>query len=138
PQLRTPPPLTAEGKPVVAPQERSFVQKYWMYFAIAFLAIGASPSPLRCVRHSSRLPLQPSAGLRRKKLSRVGGRASRCARVCVFPSELRIYREIGLHFPREGLCGDPPYGEPDLRRRISYHCAEQSEGNSVFPDAYGS
>jgi ER membrane protein complex subunit 10 len=32
--------LTAEGKVVTPPPEKSFIQKYWMYFAIAFLAIG--------------------------------------------------------------------------------------------------
>ncbi|KAI0352903.1 hypothetical protein OH77DRAFT_1360614, partial [Trametes cingulata] len=35
PQLRVPPPVTAEGKPVQAPREKSFLEKYWMYIAIA-------------------------------------------------------------------------------------------------------
>ncbi|KAI0081833.1 hypothetical protein K474DRAFT_1560101, partial [Panus rudis PR-1116 ss-1] len=33
--LRAPPPLTTEGKPVEAVPEQSFLQKYWMYIAIA-------------------------------------------------------------------------------------------------------
>ncbi|KAI9063174.1 hypothetical protein FKP32DRAFT_1548279, partial [Trametes sanguinea] len=35
PELRVPPPVTAEGKPVEAPREKSFIEKYWMYIAIA-------------------------------------------------------------------------------------------------------
>ncbi|KAI9000959.1 hypothetical protein BD414DRAFT_380298, partial [Trametes punicea] len=35
PQLRVPPPVTAEGKPVEQPREKSFLEKYWMYIAIA-------------------------------------------------------------------------------------------------------
>ena len=49
PQLRTPPPLTAEGKVVTPPPEKSFIQKYWMYFAIAFLAVGQSCTAPACV-----------------------------------------------------------------------------------------
>ncbi|KIK67994.1 hypothetical protein GYMLUDRAFT_36802 [Collybiopsis luxurians FD-317 M1] len=39
PQLRTPPPLTAEGAPVQPPPEKSFIQKYWMYITAALLVL---------------------------------------------------------------------------------------------------
>lgn len=39
PALRTPPPLSPQGTPVVPPEEKSFLQKYWMYIAIAALGI---------------------------------------------------------------------------------------------------
>lgn len=42
PQLRTPPPLTTEGKPLEAPAEKSFLQKYWIYLVVGLLALGAS------------------------------------------------------------------------------------------------
>ncbi|GJE84069.1 hypothetical protein PsYK624_001440 [Phanerochaete sordida] len=45
PSLRAPPQLSAEGKVVVPPAEKSFIQKYWMYIAIAFLALAVSGSP---------------------------------------------------------------------------------------------
>ncbi|KAI0832475.1 hypothetical protein BC628DRAFT_1414772 [Trametes gibbosa] len=45
PQLRAPPPVTAEGKPVEAPKEKSFLEKYWMYIAIALVAMIAAPGP---------------------------------------------------------------------------------------------
>lgn len=45
PSLRTPPQLSAEGKVVAPPQEKSFIQKYWMYIAIAFLALAVTGSP---------------------------------------------------------------------------------------------
>ncbi|KAG6821593.1 hypothetical protein H0H93_000102 [Arthromyces matolae] len=38
PQLVAPPPLTPEGEPVVPVQEKTFVQKYWVYIIIAMLA----------------------------------------------------------------------------------------------------
>lgn len=31
--------MTAEGKPVEAPREKSFIEKYWMYIAIALVAM---------------------------------------------------------------------------------------------------
>ncbi|KAH9846985.1 hypothetical protein C2E23DRAFT_890435 [Lenzites betulinus] len=43
PQLRVPPPVTAEGKPVQAPKEKSFLEKYWMYIAIGLVALIAAP-----------------------------------------------------------------------------------------------
>ena len=39
PELRVPPPLTAEGKPVPPPQEKSFVQKYWVYMLIGLVGL---------------------------------------------------------------------------------------------------
>ncbi|KAI0776067.1 hypothetical protein BD413DRAFT_469471 [Trametes elegans] len=45
PQLRVPPPVTAEGKPVEAPREKSFLEKYWMYIAIALIAMTFAPAP---------------------------------------------------------------------------------------------
>ncbi|KAH8106161.1 hypothetical protein BXZ70DRAFT_1004442 [Cristinia sonorae] len=45
PQLRAPPPLTPEGKVFEPPQEKSFIQKYWVYFAVAAVAILVTPSP---------------------------------------------------------------------------------------------
>ncbi|PCH41224.1 hypothetical protein WOLCODRAFT_151267 [Wolfiporia cocos MD-104 SS10] len=44
PLLRTPPPLAADGKPVEAAPEKTFLQKYWIYFAIALVAILISPA----------------------------------------------------------------------------------------------
>ncbi|KAI0375691.1 hypothetical protein BV20DRAFT_904344, partial [Pilatotrama ljubarskyi] len=45
PQLRVPPPVTAEGKPVEQPREKSFLEKYWMYIAIALVALTLAPAP---------------------------------------------------------------------------------------------
>ncbi|KAI0650687.1 hypothetical protein C8Q79DRAFT_894621, partial [Trametes meyenii] len=45
PQLRVPPPVTAEGKPVQPPKEKSFLEKYWMYIAIALIAMTFAPAP---------------------------------------------------------------------------------------------
>ncbi|KAJ8481721.1 hypothetical protein ONZ51_g5809 [Trametes cubensis] len=45
PQLRVPPPVTAEGKPVEPPREKSFLEKYWMYIAIALVAMVLAPAP---------------------------------------------------------------------------------------------
>ncbi|KAI0638238.1 hypothetical protein C8Q77DRAFT_1090115 [Trametes polyzona] len=45
PQLRVPPPVTAEGKPVEPPREKSFLEKYWMYIAIALVAMTLAPAP---------------------------------------------------------------------------------------------
>ncbi|OBZ76735.1 hypothetical protein A0H81_04041 [Grifola frondosa] len=44
PQLRVPPPVTAEGKPVEPVPEKSFIEKYWMYIAIALVAMVLAPS----------------------------------------------------------------------------------------------
>ncbi|EMD40687.1 hypothetical protein CERSUDRAFT_121375 [Gelatoporia subvermispora B] len=44
PQLRVPPPLTPEGKPAVAPPEKSFLQKYWVYIVVALLALVLAPA----------------------------------------------------------------------------------------------
>ena len=41
PQLRAPPQLTTEGKPVEPPQEKTFIQKYWIYMVVGLLALGA-------------------------------------------------------------------------------------------------
>lgn len=39
PELRMPPPLSPEGQPVQPPQEKSFVQKYWVYMAIGLVGL---------------------------------------------------------------------------------------------------
>ncbi|KAE9397153.1 hypothetical protein BT96DRAFT_823741, partial [Gymnopus androsaceus JB14] len=39
PQLRAPPPLTAEGAPVQPAPEKTFIQKYWMYGAAILVAL---------------------------------------------------------------------------------------------------
>ncbi|KAI0307309.1 hypothetical protein B0F90DRAFT_1814082 [Multifurca ochricompacta] len=44
PDLRTPPPLTATGDPVVHVPEKSFVQKYWLYIVIALGALLIAPA----------------------------------------------------------------------------------------------
>ncbi|KAI0092644.1 hypothetical protein BDY19DRAFT_990348 [Irpex rosettiformis] len=52
PTLKTPPPVNAEGKVVQPPPEKSFLQKYWIYIAVAMAALGAplfSRSPVLCV-----------------------------------------------------------------------------------------
>ena len=54
PQLRVPPPVTAEGKPVEPPREKSFLEKYWMYIAIALVAMG---KPAVCIRPKALLTL---------------------------------------------------------------------------------
>jgi ER membrane protein complex subunit 10 len=41
PVLKTPPPLNAEGKVIQPAQEKSFLQKYWVYIAVAIAALGA-------------------------------------------------------------------------------------------------
>ncbi|KAF8556990.1 hypothetical protein OG21DRAFT_428207 [Imleria badia] len=38
PELRTPPPLTAEGEPIAPAPEKSFLQKYWIYM-VAILGV---------------------------------------------------------------------------------------------------
>ncbi|KDQ20699.1 hypothetical protein BOTBODRAFT_26717 [Botryobasidium botryosum FD-172 SS1] len=46
PKLRVPPPLTAEGQPLVPPPEKTFIQKYWIYGVIIFMFMvlsGAGP-----------------------------------------------------------------------------------------------
>ncbi|TBU49587.1 hypothetical protein BD309DRAFT_976921 [Dichomitus squalens] len=45
PALRVPPPVTAEGKPVEAVREKSFIEKYWMYMVIALIAMTFAPAP---------------------------------------------------------------------------------------------
>ncbi|KAL0563768.1 hypothetical protein V5O48_018295 [Marasmius crinis-equi] len=45
PELRVPPPLTPEGKPVEPVPEKSFIQKYWMYIAAALIALMVSGGP---------------------------------------------------------------------------------------------
>lgn len=45
PALKAPPPVNAEGKVVQPAQEKSFLQKYWVYIAVALAALGMSPSP---------------------------------------------------------------------------------------------
>ncbi|KAJ8086785.1 hypothetical protein PM082_005610 [Marasmius tenuissimus] len=45
PELRVPPPLTQEGKPVEPVPEKSFLQKYWMYIAAAMIALLAAGGP---------------------------------------------------------------------------------------------
>ncbi|KAH9843856.1 uncharacterized protein C8Q71DRAFT_719541 [Rhodofomes roseus] len=44
PSLRVPPPLTPEGTPAVPPPEKSFLQKYWMYIAVAAVALLIAPA----------------------------------------------------------------------------------------------
>lgn len=39
PELKTPPPMTAEGEPVKPAPEKSFLQKYWMYIVAILLAL---------------------------------------------------------------------------------------------------
>ncbi|KAF8897664.1 hypothetical protein BD779DRAFT_1492003 [Infundibulicybe gibba] len=45
PELRTPPPLTPEGAPVLPVPEKSFLQKYWMYMAAVLVAIVFAGGP---------------------------------------------------------------------------------------------
>ncbi|KAH7916174.1 hypothetical protein BJ138DRAFT_1140352 [Hygrophoropsis aurantiaca] len=48
PELRAPPPLTAEGEPIAPVPEKSFIQKYWVYIVIglgALLISGPSDEP---------------------------------------------------------------------------------------------
>lgn len=54
PVLRTPPPLTAEGKVAEPVPEKSFLQKYWIYLVVAVIALGKSLSPP--LLHCTRLP----------------------------------------------------------------------------------
>jgi hypothetical protein len=42
PELRTPPPLTAEGQPLQPIPEKSFIQKYWIYILVALGALRES------------------------------------------------------------------------------------------------
>ena len=44
PELKTPPPLTPEGQVVQPIPEKSWLQKYWFYIAIFFVAIRAFTS----------------------------------------------------------------------------------------------
>ncbi|KAG8809590.1 hypothetical protein FRC17_003373 [Serendipita sp. 399] len=45
-QLRVPPPLTLEGKPVEPEVEKTFIQKYWMHLIGGFLLISLlAPAP---------------------------------------------------------------------------------------------
>jgi hypothetical protein len=44
PELRAPPPLTAEGEAVQPPPQKSFIQKYWLYI-VGFLLIMVVASP---------------------------------------------------------------------------------------------
>ncbi|EIN10322.1 hypothetical protein PUNSTDRAFT_65058 [Punctularia strigosozonata HHB-11173 SS5] len=41
PELRQPPPLNAQGEVVKPPPEKSFLQKYWVYIAVALIALCA-------------------------------------------------------------------------------------------------
>ncbi|EIM88410.1 uncharacterized protein STEHIDRAFT_155765 [Stereum hirsutum FP-91666 SS1] len=41
PELRTPPPLSAQGEPVKPPPEKSFIQKYWVYIVLVLFAMSA-------------------------------------------------------------------------------------------------
>lgn len=43
PQLRVPPPLALDGKPVEPVPEKTFLQKYWIYMAVALFALLVSP-----------------------------------------------------------------------------------------------
>ena len=43
PELRAPPPLTPQGAPVKPEPEKNFLQKYWLYIAMGFIALRASP-----------------------------------------------------------------------------------------------
>ncbi|PIL37202.1 hypothetical protein GSI_00895 [Ganoderma sinense ZZ0214-1] len=45
PALRVPPPVSAEGKPIEQPREKSFIEKYWMYMVIAVIAMSLAPAP---------------------------------------------------------------------------------------------
>ena len=45
PALRVPPPVTAEGKPVEAAREKSFLEKYWIYIVVALLVMSTSFPP---------------------------------------------------------------------------------------------
>jgi len=45
PTLKTPPSLSPEGKVVQPPQEKTFLQKYWVYIAVAIAALALSPGP---------------------------------------------------------------------------------------------
>ncbi|KAG5651971.1 hypothetical protein H0H81_006786 [Sphagnurus paluster] len=48
PQLTTPPPISAQGEPIVPVPEKSFVQKYWMYMVGILLAISKAQSLSIC------------------------------------------------------------------------------------------
>ncbi|KZV64607.1 hypothetical protein PENSPDRAFT_162054 [Peniophora sp. CONT] len=43
PELRAPPPVTEQGEPVKPPEEKSFLQKYWIYIAIVMGAMLIMP-----------------------------------------------------------------------------------------------
>jgi len=45
PELRMPPPLSPEGQPVQPPQEKSFVQKYWVYMVIGLVGLLLAGGP---------------------------------------------------------------------------------------------
>ncbi|VDC06126.1 unnamed protein product [Peniophora sp. CBMAI 1063] len=45
PELRAPPPVTEQGEPVKPPEEKSFLQKYWIYIAIVMGAMLIMPGP---------------------------------------------------------------------------------------------
>ncbi|KAJ8523422.1 hypothetical protein ONZ45_g132 [Pleurotus djamor] len=45
PELRTPPPLTETGEPVVPVPEKSFLQKYWLYIVAVLIALLMSGGP---------------------------------------------------------------------------------------------
>ncbi|KAF8529055.1 hypothetical protein BU17DRAFT_36953 [Hysterangium stoloniferum] len=55
PEFRAPPPLSATGEPIQVQPEKSFLQKYWMYIAIALLGL-SKPSlitiPVTCTNSS--------------------------------------------------------------------------------------
>ena len=41
--------MTAEGKPVEAPREKSFIEKYWVYMVIALVAMSKCIARLHMV-----------------------------------------------------------------------------------------
>ncbi|KAJ3563367.1 hypothetical protein NP233_g8985 [Leucocoprinus birnbaumii] len=54
PELRKPQPVTPTGQPVQPVPEKTFIQKYWMYIAVAFVALlltgGEEEGPRRQAR----------------------------------------------------------------------------------------
>ncbi|KAF9645667.1 hypothetical protein BDM02DRAFT_3119810 [Thelephora ganbajun] len=51
PELRSPPPLTPEGKVATPEPEKSFTQKYWVYIVALMVILGqfSPPFPLPLV-----------------------------------------------------------------------------------------
>ena len=68
--------MTAEGKPVEAPREKSFIEKYWVYMVIALVAMSKCIALLH-ITLSQLLTrfLPPRSPRRRQKRERAKDRA---------------------------------------------------------------